>query len=448
MYYFEKKVALLLALFAVPLLFLPKINLISFQSESAGLRIDDLILLGVGTLLFWAHFQYHQKLYQIEGWIFAITALGILSFILNLMLVDAGQLLNQAKIFYAIRLLEYFIFFYVGALTAHLSPGKRIIQAFLVWNLLLMCLQKMNLVGAITVEGYASNVSERVQGVASFPSEMGLILNLLFCYLLFDNSLPSKMSRLFSTEMRYFFHALYPYLMFGLFGVFVILTGNRISILALLVCFVFKIRRDFRWRSLSSFLILAALVPCAIGFFYLIATSGGVSGRSTELLSWENFKLIDIVWDKIDITGEIGEGVIDAESYDMSWWIRIHKWMYVTKLFVYHPECYLQGLGPGFCGAALDGGLLRLLVEYGVIGLWFFWKFFSSLGRINLQLKWMTIAFLLNMIFFDAYLAYKVMSLYLFIAGKAFETNKLQAWNRTREEHLQDRFNPVYKNLS
>ena len=117
----------------------------------------------------------------------------------------------------------------------------------------------------------------------------------------------------------------------------------------------------------------------------------------------------------------VGNEVILAANYDMSWWMRIHKWIYVIKAYVTNPECYLQGLGPGFAWAALDGGLLRIFVEYGIIGSFLFWKFFSSIYHINRQLKWMMISFMINMVFFDAYLAYKTMSFLLFIAGDAFE---------------------------
>ena len=87
-------------------------------------------------------------------------------------------------------------------------------------------------------------------------------------------------------------------------------------------------------------------------------------------------------------------------------------------MYITHPECYRQGVGPGFAWSALDGGLIRILTEYGLIGvLVIFWRLFSLLYKINPQLKWMIIAFLMNMIFFDAYLAYKSTSFLFFVAG-------------------------------
>lgn len=423
---FEKKAGLLFLFFTVPLLFLPKINLISFASESAGLRIDDLILLIAGLFLFWAHIQLHQRLYHIEAWILGITFFGFLSFLSNQWLVSMGVLVLNAKIFYCIRLLEYFIFFYIGALAAHIVQGKIIIQALFMWNVLLMILQKFRLSGAITTEGYADDVAGRVFGVASFPSEMGLILNLLFCYFMFDESAQSKILKIFPSYIRSIFHQLYPYWMFAFFATFIVLTGNRISILALLICFVFKIKNEFKWKSIAPLLLVIALSPIIVGIIYLI-TSTDLYERSAELLTLNNFKLLNIVWDKIDLAkNPVGNEVTASDQYDMSWFLRVHKWIYIIKVFIYHPECYLQGLGPGTAWAALDGGILRILVEYGIIGFLLFWKFFSTLAKINRQIKWMTISLAINMVFFDAYLAYKAMSIYLFVGGMSFETHLIR----------------------
>ena len=41
---FDKRLAALLSLLCLPLLFLPKVNLLRFSGETAGLRIDDLLL--------------------------------------------------------------------------------------------------------------------------------------------------------------------------------------------------------------------------------------------------------------------------------------------------------------------------------------------------------------------------------------------------------------------
>lgn len=425
MYFFDRKFSLVLLFMTLPLLFFPKMNLISLDAEeTAGLRIDDLVLLFVGILLLWGHALSHQRLYKIEGWILSITGLAFFSFLTNRLLVSAGILYMDAKIFYSFRLLEYFLFFYIGAIASQFFQDRIIIKAFLLWNLLLMTLQKLNLAGGIVSAGYYEDVSGRVQGIASFPSEMGLLLNLLFCYLIFDPSVKSRWINFFHSPLtRYVMHKLYLYGMFCLFGIFIIFTGNRISILALFVCFIFRLREELSSRSMGAYLSMMIFIPIvAIAIGFVITQTAGVYKRSVDLFSFKNLELFHLVWDKVDITqNPIGNEVVSSQSYDMSWWLRIHKWLFMAKSYLYNPECYLQGLGPGYAGAALDGGLLRILTEYGMIGVVLFWKFFACLYRLNSQTKWMTIAFLINMIFFDAYLAYKTMSLLLFTCGYIFE---------------------------
>lgn len=425
MRFFDQKLSFVLLLITLPLLFLPKINILALDpGETAGLRTDDLVLFLFGSFLMLSHALSHQRLYKIEGWVLLITAFSLFSLLTNHLFVSLGFLPMNAKIFYVVRLLEYFLFFYIGAIASRHVNGVVIIRTFFLLNLILMALQKLNLAGGIIATGYHADVSVRVQGIASFPSEMGLLLNLLFCYMIYDDSGPSKFVTMFrSPAIKHLLRKLYPYAMFCLFGAFVIFTGNRISILALIICFLFRLKSEFNFRSAISWGMLTVLIPLVLaGTAYIIVQTAGVYERSIDLFSWKNFELIEIVWDKIDITqAPVGTGIISSEHYDMSWWIRIQKWLFAVKCYLMNPECYLQGLGPGFCGAALDGGILRILVEYGVIGSILFWKFFASLYRLNMQTKWMVIAFAINMIFFDAYLAYKTMSLLLFTCGYIFE---------------------------
>lgn len=424
MRFFDQKLSLLILIVSLPLLFLPKINLLSLDSsETAGLRIDDIILFVLCCFLMGLHLLSHRHISQIERGILSITAFSLFSFLCSVLLSSFGYLPMASKIFYVFRLFEYFMFFYIGMIAARHLKGTSIIWAFFGFNLVLMILQKLNFAGAIISTGYLADVTGRVQGIASFPSEMGLLLNLLFCYLMYDNSGPSQFLLFFpSPYVRHALRLLYPYAMFCIFAIFVIFTGNRISILALIICFFFRVKQDFNFRTASSWLSLAVLLPLVLAAAALIVVkTAAVYERSLDLLSWKNLELFTIVWDKIDISQmPIGNEGLASEQYDLSWLIRIQKWLFITKTYVLHPECYLQGLGPGYCGAALDGGFLRIATEYGVIGVFLFWKFFASLCQLNRQTKWMMIAFAFNMIFFDAYLAYKTMSLLLFACGSIY----------------------------
>lgn len=438
MIFFDRKLSLFILLFCLPLLFLPKINLISLDSgETAGLRFDDIILLFLGIILMWTHFRSQQHFFKIEGWILLITVFSVISFLMNQVLVISDVLAINAKIFYSFRILEYFLFFYVGAMATQYFSGRAIVFAFFLWNLFLMTLQKLNWAGGIISKGYQDDISARVQGIASFPSEMGLLLNLIFCYLIFDESLRNRFVNLFQSQLvRYLLHRLYYYLLFFLFGIFIIFTGNRISIFALVICFFYRLLQELNLRSIGTYISLIVLVPViSLGIGFVIKQTAGVYERSADLFSWKNLELFSVVWENIETSKHpLGDESIESKEiesthYDMSWWIRVHKWLFMIKSYVENPESYLQGLGPGYAGAALDGGILRIITEYGLIGSFLFWNFFSCLFRINPQTKWMGIAFFMNMIFFDAYLAYKSMSFLLFTCGYIFQHKQCLLYN-------------------
>lgn len=422
--FFDQKLSLLLLMITLPLLFLPKVNLLAFSgSETAGLRLDDGILLFVGFLFLCAHCYSKENLFKIEGTILLITGFSLFSYALNLCLVEADYLLIEAKIFYTVRLLEYFMFFYIGALALQFFSLRSLMQLFLGWNVCLISLQKMNLAGGITFAGYVSDVSGRVQGIASFPSEMGLILNLLFCYFAFEDPKNVRVLSFFQAPyIRVLMHKVYLYLLFAFFGVLIIFTGNRISCAALLLCFAFRLFQEVRARTVGSVFSLVILIPIVSwGIGYTALRTDGLYERSIGLFSWKNLELLSVVWDKIDISQVPSDfSVSEQGSYDMSWVIRLHKWLFMIKSYVTFPQSIIVGLGPGVAGAALDGGLLRIITEYGMVGFVLFSRLFGSLYRINEQTKWMAIAVLCNMIFFDAYLAYKTMSLFLFCCGYLF----------------------------
>jgi len=420
---FDKKLASLLLLFTASLLFLPKLNLLTMGSETAGLRIDDLILLAFSGILLLAHYLLRRRLTTYEIWILALTGFSLFSYLSNVFLVQYGSLKINANPLYALRLLEYFSFFYIGAIAAELGLGRKIIFAFFIWNMALMALQKLNLIGALSVEGYRDDASARVQGIASFPSEMGLILNLLYCYIVFDSTPATFLyNRLNAHKFRYLIADLAPYGWFTLFAILITLTGNRISLVALMLCFLFQMRIFLKKSLLRVFFATLICLPIVLGVITVgIVYSEAISTRSESLFSWKNIELASVVWDGINLETMDNESeVVTAKEYDMSWWMRIHKWVYMTKMFVYHPECYLQGLGPGTSGAALDGGILRIFVEIGFIGFFIFFWGMQKIRKINLQLKWMVFSLWVNMIFFDAYLAYKVMSLLFFVAGDKY----------------------------
>ncbi len=417
---FDKTFSFWLVLCGLPLLFLPKINLISFGTrETAGIRFDDIVLLMLCIIILWAHFSVQKSMNAIERWLLFFVSFSLCSFALNRLFFQAEWLHVSASIFYCVRIAEYFIFFYIGAMSLQFFSTFTVIAAFFIWNALLMVLQRAEMVGQFALGEYVSSTAGRVVGIASFPSEAGMLLDLAFCYLVFKERKRRRFSKLFPPEIYSFFERTYVYWLFLICSALVVVTGSRIAILALIVAFLFRIKDDLKKGSIGTWLYGFGFV--AIGTIFtviMIQNTDSVSSRSSGLFSFNNLKLIEVVWNKIDLSYDpIGNETVKFEAYDMSWWMRIHKWIYALKIYYLHPESWLQGVGPGFAMAALDGGWLRVLTEYGIIGMALFLKLFITIARQSVQLRWMVIAFSINMIFFDVYLAYKPMSLLFFVSG-------------------------------
>lgn len=428
--FFEKSFTFFILLLTLPLLFLPKINLVSFGGrETAGIRIDDFVLFLFLILFTWAHFQLGRRLREVEKWLFALVAFSLFSFALNQFFYQIGWIHVSGNLLYALRIVEYFCFFYIGLLAVEFVNPSTFILSFIVWNSSIMILQKCGLVGEFSLYGYNPSSTYRPPGICSFPSEAGAMLNMLFCYLIFRSQESVKRVPFWPPVVRQMARASSLYLIFLFFAFLTVISGSRIAIFAVAVIFLYCVGKKMSWRTPWTIAISTAVVVLGGGLFAsFIVENEEMIDRSKGLLSMKNLELVTTMWNNVDISREPNTHTIFGNGQtDMSWWIRIQKWCYALKIYVSHPITYLQGVGPGFAFAGLDGGYLRIVVENGIIGAFLYWKFFASIAKKSPQLKWMVIALGINMIFFDAYIAYKPMSLLFLVAGLTWGQNEFES---------------------
>jgi len=138
----------------LPLLFLPKVNLITFGGgETAGVRVDDILLFGFSFFFLFAALSLRKKLIPLEKLMIAITGLSLVSFAFNRFLFALGEIDVNSSIFYALRPLEYFLFFYVGQMVYGRLGLNFLIALFLSWNALIMALQWLGAIPAVYVDG-------------------------------------------------------------------------------------------------------------------------------------------------------------------------------------------------------------------------------------------------------------------------------------------------------
>jgi hypothetical protein len=427
--FFDRRTAFFLLFLCLPLLFFPKINLLSLsKTETAGIRLDDFVLLFLSIFLFWAHVTLEKSMSTIERWVTAFVLWSLLSFVTNRIFLALGLIPVGSSIFYCLRIFEYFLFFYIGAFSASFLSANRLITLFFVWNFAIMLLQKFSIIGMFASTGYIAVANDRLAGIGSFPSETGMLLNMVFAYMLYANHEKSPNTWTIFPMLQRFYQFTRIYWLFLLFAVLIALTGARIALAALVIIFGWRVLTELRKGSTASRILAVSFFSVGI---LLMATAvqhaTSLIERSAGLISWRNIELIGKAWEHMDVS-RLQEAQLEVkyENYDMSWWMRIHKWCYALKTYVTHPLNYIQGVGPGFATPALDGGLLRILTETGIVGSFIFTQIVLAIATLSRPLKWMVIGFLLNMIFFDVYLAYKPMSLLFFTAGSTYAASRTE----------------------
>ncbi len=263
-----------------PLLYFPKINLVSFGGrETAGVRVDDLILFVFILLFGWCHFLLRKRLQDTEKWLFATVGFSLLSFLLNKFFYSIGWIHVTGNLLYALRMLEYFSFFYIGILAVGFISPSKYIKAFIIWNGIIILLQKGGLIGEFGMYGYNPSATYRSPGICSFPSEAGALLNMLFCYLIFQKETPSKTVPFWPPIVRQFFSYIHLYLYFIIFALLTVITGSRIAIAALLIVFLYCVWKKMSWRT-----------PWTIALTFIILIGGG---GLVAYFIMENQELID-----------------------------------------------------------------------------------------------------------------------------------------------------------
>jgi len=399
-YRYAKKTGALLSrpvLWPTILLLIPKINLIPFRNETAGIRFDDFILFIVTTLLLcgWiAELDFHIDPVPAMG--VAVVAVFCTSNFIN-----AGH----SNFLYSLRLVEYLIFYWAGKYFARSHYDlTSFVELLLGVNCVVIFLQYVGIMGGFTADGYESSVERPFGLSANHPAEMGALLNLAFAALVFGSK----------TAARFWYWCL-------LTGFCIFLTGSRSALFAhclLTLVYVYK-----HSRNKTAFAIrTAAIVGLLVGVFAVIPNS--IGGRSTDLLSTQNLDTFRDAYDAIP-TDTHFTGFVDSgdpgeapEGVDPSWYMRGFKWAQVVKtMLAQRWTVWIMGLGPGSLTPALDGGWLRLISETGVVGTLAFLALLRRISNLSTACLMAVFALGVNMLMVDSHNAYKVMAFLFFLAG-------------------------------
>jgi hypothetical protein len=396
-----------ISLWPIVLLFLPKINLVSFGGETAGIRLDDIVLFVVTLVLFcgWIT-RLNFKIEPIPAVTFVVIAVFCLSNLVNL---------DHSNVLYSLRLVEYLVFFWAGkSLVRSRFNFSSAVKLLITINCVAIVLQFGGLMGGFTAEGYTS-VAERPFGIsANHPAEMGALLNLAFAALVFERR--NKVSARF-------------WIWCVAVAICIFLTESRSALAihcVLTWLYTYQQARNRTGFALKSALVVGGLIA-ALAF-----VPNPLRERSSDLLAPQNVDAARQLYDSVpaekQFTGfaEGSEAQDAPQDVDISAYMRGFKWIYVTKIMFTAPwVVWILGLGPGALGPALDGGWLRLLAETGAVGTIAFIIMLRRISSLDKSCAMAVLALAANMVMVDSQNAYKVMAFLFLLAGVAVQRSIL-----------------------
>lgn len=402
------RVGALILLLCAWLLAGPRVDLI--QLGGSSVRLEDLVFVALALcvvanagprLLPRTHLRW-------VAFLAAVSALGVVSAVVT------GRTEALPSILYALRPLEYWLVFPAVVLATtgrHGQAHSRLaIRLLAVITFLQVGTASLQVAGVPI--GFSKFSYERAAGLTAGPYELGAICATLACFWLWRRS--------------------YSLMLLALIGVLV--SQSRISIVAVGVgLFIVLASRDFKSarprRLPSAIRVIAATIGVA-AFIFLSGLWGmevvepardrlddtGVAEAWTQAESLS--QTLPPIRSGSDYTyvafDALGQSVTEIATVgDTSNVIRFFRWQLLLRALSSDPLALLLGLGPSFAGPSVDGGILRIAVELGALGLvaWVGWLLSAtraSLGWIGAVLA--TVA--VGSIFIDVTFALRPMVLF------------------------------------
>jgi hypothetical protein len=401
-----RSIELVLILFGCILLLLPKINLIDIPGSRAGIRVDDLIIAALFLMLLPSFFR------GISGWL-QFKAVKYYALFVIFSFFGAVASLNFFTLLFPLRYLEYAIFLAVGYSFLTRKGLLTVIALFVGVNMLLMTLQYSGYIGGYTLSGYTDLYENRVVGTSNHPSEIGLVLCIIFGY-----CLGSIRKKFWQTSI----------VLFILFLYMLLLTGSRMPIIVCCIIYVCAIIKSLKSNVRIPFgiFVVSLLLGVGLGVWKATPDDNVFKSRFSQSATEDNMKLVLDTFTSLasgsfvpreSATGSEAEDYSEA-GIDASLAVRMINLQYVLGAYLYSgPIRWVLGVGPGYYGSSTDLGYVRLWCELGVIGFFLYMKFMWSVYKISFPLALAMLAFAFNMLTLDAYQGYKIMAVLLMFVG-------------------------------
>jgi hypothetical protein len=378
-------------------LFSFKINIL--QIGGSGIRLDDFLLfLSLPFFIFiFDRFELRAEFKYFYIFIFfSLFSLFLGVFFSRISFLEGAL--------YWVRNIQYMCFFLFGMILAPYINLDRVFRYYILYVLIFLVLQYFSLVPTFSL----FSGSGRAVANTSGPYELAVVVSLTALFFWFQS--PRKIFVVLSVIILF-------------------LTQSRITLVALILIFFIK---AFKIRGRLVFFGI-----CCTAIIFLSFSNLGVIDRFLLLFDKNTLETFSHIFDGIphfDNTWTYRNwafvdyvDVLADTAGDKSTYIRlIRQYSLFQSVKECGYSCMLFGLGPSFASAAVDGNLVRLLVEYGVVGTFLFifgvWKVVVATN--NSTVKYYFVLLLITAIAIDILVSSKAMFLLWFLCGYYCQKNR------------------------
>ena len=399
----------------------PRVDLIAIGGSS--LRLEDFVFVALAIYV----------VSRGSGLVFEASRVRAVMLVLFTALTSAliafvlGRVEILPAFLYAVRPVEYWIVLpavYFALASASWDRARRGVEVALTGITLLQ-------VGVAALQyfgfdiGFSKFSIERAAGLTAGPYELGAIMAMLSCY--------------WMARRKYFL------VLAGLAGL--VISQSRVSLVAFAVgaLLILWFRRSQPTeRARPRPLAVMATTMVVVGCILLLPSVANVVAPTVERVqetdvgsAWQEARATSSSISDIRNSGDfnqiayvqIGEDVTSETALsDASNVVRFYRWQLLLDRYWSSPWTVLFGVGPSFAGPSVDGGLLRVMMEFGLAGAvsWALW-FRGALRGGAPWLAGILATILVGSIFIDVLFALRPMVLFWFLAAVAIlERSKVE----------------------
>lgn len=411
-------VYLLLAFIAL----LPKISIISVGGSSAGIRVEDFLIVIVAFLLIYGLRRSSininvNLLKKIEKIFFTYIILSTISTIYG---VFRGFALPLTATLFLVRKVEYFILIYFGFYLGNIVCNKRrlLFNFVVIFHSIFCLLQQIGLIGSFNRGEMIDTLTQgRVSSTFNGAYELSAFLLLLLPYYLLS----------FVKERE---RKLSSFIYILLITYCIVLSGSRSSLVIAVIIFLMILHKEkilTKLETLKNFLtVLAISAPALLYSIPKINFS-----RFEDLSFLKTYQMLKLTWkyknfEKYIRLGDwYGDAPIrldqmDSLGYDGSSYARFSHWMQLIDGWLKSP---VIGCGVSVAGNSADGNYVKILTETGIVGIvtWIYllYQILKTFTQSD-NYSWLFYSFvsiIIGATFIDLFDSSKVMMMFWFLYG-------------------------------